>query len=316
MTVVTELLDMSRLGKPEALLTLSFKNSFEEAKTRLVNIFIANDVPFNVEKQETDSGILILRVNNWRELLMVAAVNRLFLQNLVAFATGASLDHIAATLHLLSRMDGEPDERFRTRIQLEAENKSGGRLAGYKTEAMRASIDIVNVGTWVDRTHIMEPVVRLALMNGSTGQWVVDEAVPPNTSRLRRASDTGMGVPSSLLVSSVQAHLDQEHIKQATDIVAVQAIAPIATTISYTIHHRSGPDPSRLRAASANAVASLVDDRHHPHRDLPFTAIISGASVGGVEKVSMEYPLADVVAGNGQTVFVSQITVRSVLSNE
>lgn len=316
MSTVSDLLDFSRLPPPEALLPLSFKASFEEAKARLVEVFTAASVPFNVDRLETDSGVLILRVNNWRELLAVAAINRTYLQTLVAYAVSGSLDHIAATQHFLPRMEDEEDDRFRARIQLEAENKAGGRLAGYKAEAMHASIEISNVGAWVDRTNIMEPIVRVALMDGSVGPWVFDGAAPENTTRLKRADGTGSGVPSVDLVAAVQAHLDQEHIKQATDIVAAQAIAPIVSEIAYTIYHRKGADASVLRAASAKSVAAMVDERHVPHRDLPWTAIVAGAAVGGVDKVVMDVPLVDITAGNGQVVFVFLITVRSALSDE
>ncbi len=314
MSVVAEQLDFSRLPPPEALLTLSFKNSFEEAKARLVEEFAANNVPFNVEKLETDSGVLILRVNNWRELLMVAAVNRAFLQTLITHATGASLDHIAATIHFMPRMPGEKDDRFKLRIQLEEENKSGGRLPGYKREAMSVSLDVEDVGAWVDRAERFEPVVRLAIMAAGAGAWMVDANASAGTTRLVRQSGTD-GAASNALVAAVQAHMERDNVPQATDVISVQSVSVVGQAIDVTLHHLRGPDPAVLRLAGAWAIAAMSEERRKPHRALPKSPISAAASVGGVERCTVNLPAADVFPGYGTVVHVTEILVRSLVTD-
>jgi phage-related baseplate assembly protein len=313
MSIVAELLDISRLPSPEALLTLSFKTSFEEAKARLVEVFTANNVPFNVEKQETDSGVLILRVNNWRELLTVAAINRVYRQTLIAHATGSSLDHIAATLHFLRRLDGELDDRFRARIQLEAENKSGGRLAGYKADCLAASIDVTNVGAWFDATDPLRPTLRLALMGPIDGEWTEAAANDPSTLILQWNGATGAA--SSALVGIVQTYIDREDIKQATDIVEVSAISLREAIIDVTLHHLRGPDPALLRRSAADALVKMRESRRQPGRDLPSEAIIAAASVGGVERAVPESPEGGMTAAKGELIHATTIIVRSAYTD-
>jgi phage-related baseplate assembly protein len=313
MSVVAELLDFSRLPPPEALLTLSFKTSFEEAKARLVEIFTANGIPFNVEKQETDSGVLILRVNNWRELLIVAAINRVYKQTLTAFATGSSLDHIAATLHFMRRLDGELDDRFRARIQLEAENKSGGRLAGYKADCLAADLDVTDVGAWFDDTDPLRPTVRLAVMGPAEGEW--KPAVSNDPAVLILQWDGATGTASSSLVGKVQLYVDQDHVKQATDIVQVSAISVREVVIDVTLQHLRGPDPALLRTTAAEGLKTMIASRRRPGRDLPLEAIVAAASVGGVEKPVVDSPEAGIVASKGELVQATTIIVRSAYTD-
>lgn len=312
--VAAETLDLSRLPAP-LLLAVNYESDLAERKARLLELFDAADIPYDLSTLETDPAIIVQEVDNYREMLAKVAINDTYKQTLVAFATGASLDWFAANSHFLARMDGEQDERFRRRIQLENENKSGGRLSGYKLECMNASLEVSDVGAWVDRTHIMEPIVRLAIMVANAKPWVEDVAAPVNTTRLLRATGGGNGSAPSPLVAAVQAHVDQETVKQATDVVAVQSVSIVETHLHYTIFHRRGPDPLLLRASSARASSLMLDARHVPHRDTALSTIAAAATVGGVDRVAISSPSADLRILNGQLSYISSITVESAFED-
>lgn len=291
-------LDLSRLPPPEAIVGLDLEGIIAARKTALVAHGPEYGIDFSVPSAEGDAANWHQRVDAFRELLAVAAVNDVYKATLVAFASGAALDHIAATLHFMARIEGESDDRFRRRVQYEAENKAGGRLTGYVAEALKASLDVYDVGAWVDRSVRYEPVVRLAVM----------VALDPD-------DDESDGTPPGALVQAVQAHMHREDVRQATDIIAVQPVTVTDVAVSVTIHHRPGPDPVVLRANALAALQAMAADRFHPHRDIPLSAIHAAASVAGVERVTINSPASDVVIDNGGLAHVSSIDVTSALTD-
>jgi phage-related baseplate assembly protein len=263
---MSEALDLSRMPAPE-LLKVDFEAVRAARITYLLALLDAAGIAYDAETLETDPGVILQESDAYREILAMASINDAFKAGLVAFATGAALDHIGATLHFLSRMDGETDERYRRRIQLESENKAGGRLAGYVHEALSVSADVFDVGAWIDRVDPMQPTVRLAIMG---------------------AGETGLPEPE--LVLAVQAHLDSETVRQATDIITCQAIEIVDYEIDVVVRHRSGPDPALLRSNADAALLSLAVERFRPGRDVRVSAIIAASSVAGVESVQVVSP--------------------------
>lgn len=289
--VVAETLDLSRLPAP-TLVPVDYEVDLAARKVRLLELFDAAEISYDLATLESDPSIIVQEVDNYREMLAKVAINDVYKQTLIAFAAGAALDHLAATFHSMERMTSETDTRFRRRVQLEAENKSGGRLNGYQLECLNASANVHDVGAWVDRSNVFEPTVRLAIM-----------------------VEGGTGAPGSGLVEAVQSHIDQDTVRQATDIVAVQAVDIVNAAISVTIHHRRGPDPTMLRQNALASIEMMVADRRHPMRDLPLSAISAAASVAGVERVVIISPAQDVVADNGELIHVTGITVESAYTN-
>ncbi len=284
---VAEQLDLSRLPAPW-LIDVDYEADLAARIAFLLPLFDAAGIPYDVHRLQYDTAIILEQVDNNRETLVKAAYNDGYKSTLIAFARGGSLDHFAANFHSLVRMPGEEDERFRRRIQLEADNKSGGRLSGYVAECMKASIEVADVGAWVDRSDLLQPCVRLAIMIAA-----------------------GKGVPSAELVLAVQAHIDRKDVKQATDIVHVQPVEIVETEVDVTLYHRPGPDPAVLRTGAKVALEALLKDRHSPGRDLPVSSLIAAASVGGVERVVVNSPDADVIAGFGKLIDVVTLEVRS-----
>lgn len=312
--VVAEMLDLSRLPSPD-LIAIDYEADLIERIARLKEVFDAAGISYDVDRLLTDPAGLIQEADNYRETLAKATINDTYKKTLIGFAERDSLDWFAANFHFMGRMDGETDERFRRRIQLENENKAGGRLAGYMLECMNASIEVSDVGAWVDRSNIFEPTVRLAIMVASVPSWVRDPAAPVDTARFLRSDGGGNGAAPDALVTLVQSHMDRDTVKQATDIVAVQSVSVLETDIRYMVHHLKGPDPTLLRTTSGLAVARMVDERHKPHRDLPRPAIIAAGSVGGVETLSVDAPATDIDASFGELVFVNSITVESAYTD-
>ena len=84
----------------------------------------------------------LLQAHAYRELLYRQRVNEAARAHLLAFATGADLDHKAA-FYGLTRLDGESDERLRARVQLRIKSLAGnGTREAYELTAMTASQNV------------------------------------------------------------------------------------------------------------------------------------------------------------------------------
>lgn len=313
--VVAETLDLSRLPAPQ-LIPIDFESDRLERMAELVRLFEEAGLSFEVSKLHANPGAIHQRLDNKREMLVKIAQNDTYLKLLLPFAQGASLDWFGVSFLGVERMAGETDARFKVRLFLEFENKSGGRLTGYKAEALKASPEVADVGAWVDRTDPRQPVIRMAIMVASAAAWVIDPSAPNGQARLIRAGGGGNGAASSTLVTAVQRHIDQEHVRQGTDVIVVQSVVVTEAPVAYLVYHRRGPDPTLLRSASAKAVAAMVDERHTPGRDLPRSSIAAAGSVGGVERLEAITPVGDnLVIANGGLAFISSITVESAYTD-
>ena len=84
----------------------------------------------------------LLQAHAYRELLYRQRVNEAARAHLLAFATGADLDHKAA-FYGLTRLAGESDERLRARVQLRIKSLAGnGTREAYELTAMTASQNV------------------------------------------------------------------------------------------------------------------------------------------------------------------------------
>ena len=312
--VVAETLDLSRLPAPQ-LEPIDFETDRLARMAVLVQLFDAAGIAYEVADLHSNPGAIHQRLDNNREMLVKIAINDTYKKTLIAFAEKAALDWWGVSFLGVARMAGESDARYRVRLFLEFENKSGGRLTGYKAEALKASADVSDVGAWVDRSDPRQPVIRLAIMVATAAAWTADPAAPTGQTRLVRLGGGGNGGAPAALVSTVQAHIDQEHVKQGTDVVVVQSVAVTEAPVAYFVHHRRGPDPTLLRSASAKAVATMVDGRHTPGRDLPQSSIIAAGSVGGVERLSVSTPASDLIIPHGGLVYATSISVESAYTD-
>lgn len=308
------MIDLASLPAP-VLVPLDPEGDRRARMARLVELFTAAGIPFEVSTLDANPGAMLQRVDNYRETLAKSAINDVYKQTLLRYAANGALDWFAAQFAGIVRMEGENDERFKLRIVLEMENKSGGRLTGYKAACLDASVAVANVGGWVDRSIPSQPTVRLAIMIATASAWVRDISAPAGVTRYIRSQGGGTGEASADLVADVQHYLDKENVKQATDIVTVQSVRIVATDIRYRIEHQAGPDPSLLRETSAKAVCALVDARYVPGRDLPSSAIVAAGATGGVERLSVTEPLGDIVASAGDLIFVNSVTVTSDITD-
>lgn len=287
-------LDLSRFPPPLAIRGIDLEGVIiPERKARLLELFAAAGIPFDVEDLEFDPAVILQQLDGGRELLAYAAINDSVRAVLVAFATGADLDHLAA-FYGVTRMVIAPatnnapavmesDAEFRRRVLLAPEAfGAAGPIGAYVFHALSADPMVLNADVW------------------SPGPGEVSVAIQ---------SREGDGTASEETLQQVRAHLRRDDIKPLTDDLGVASVVNHPYQISVEVFIAPGPDPQTVRDEVEASLAAMAAGRRTPARDVPRSAVYAAASIGPVDRVVVNQPTSDIARGNGEVGIVTAIDV-------
>ena len=131
--------DLTQLPPPEVVENLDFETILQVHRADLLARYPEAAAVIDIESEPLNK---LLQAHAYRELLYRQRVNEAARAHLLAFATGADLDHKAA-FYGLTRLDGESDERLRARVQLRIKSLAGnGTREAYELTAMTASQNV------------------------------------------------------------------------------------------------------------------------------------------------------------------------------
>ena len=131
--------DLTQLPPPEVVETLDFETILQAHRADLLARYPEAAAVIDLESEPLNK---LLQAHAYRELLYRQRVNEAARAHLLAFATGADLDHKAA-FYGLTRLAGESDERLRARVQLRIKSLAGnGTREAYELTAMTASQNV------------------------------------------------------------------------------------------------------------------------------------------------------------------------------
>lgn len=272
-------IDLSKLPPPDVVESLDFEDIYQE----LLGVFRVAMGDAWSAALESDPVVKLIELAAYREMLLRARINDAARACMLAYATGADLDHLAALLGV-SRLVAVPanptanppvaavmesDDRLRMRAQmaLEGETVAGSR-GSYVFHALSASALVADV-------TVSSPL---------PGDVVVTVLAA-----------TATGVPDAPLLSTVDAYLSAEDRRPLTDAVAVEAANVIPYTVSATLHCYPGPAAEPVRAAAAAAVAAYVAEHFRLGHDITLSGLYAALHQPGVQRVVLTSPAADIV---------------------
>lgn len=288
----TVAIDLSRLPPPEVLETLDFEAILADALAKLVEYWPVYDTPL-----ESDPAVKLLQVPAWREVLLRARINDAVRSVLLAFATGAMLDHLAAPHNLARRVLQEAtadspailegDEEFRARIQIAPETLpyAGITAAGYRARALAAAPEVKDVA---------------ALRRGDGRVDVI----------LLGRNLTGVVGPGT--VALVAAAFEQEEAIQLTDVVTVRAAAIVPYSVNVTLIVGRGPDVALVRQEAEAAIRKYAAARHAIGLPVYRRGIEAAGKVGSVEQAVAD--MDDVLPGADGAAWLDGLTVTTQLA--
>ncbi|MFD0726964.1 baseplate assembly protein [Lysobacter brunescens] len=276
-------IDVSRLPAPAAVEVLDFEVILADMVATLTNPDV---FPQFSAITESDPAYKVLIVCAYREMVLRQRINDATRQNMLAFATGSNLDHLAANLLITRKVlvpadpetntpaVMESDAELRRRVQLAPESyTTAGSAGSYVFHALGAHPDILDAS--VDSPEPGEVVVTIL-------------------------SRVGDGVPSTAARDAVVARLSGDTVRPLTDLVTVNNVTVVDYAIEAEIYTFEGPDSALvIAAAQANAEATR-DALKRIARDIPLSAIYAALHVEGVSRVVLITPASSITIGPGE----------------
>lgn len=274
-------LDLSRLAAPVFVEQLTFETILSE----MIAEVQARQPAFDATV-DSDPAVKVLQVAAYREMLIRQAFQDGAVQMLVAYATGANLDHLGALVgvgRLVITAASDPtgvaavmesDDALRARIVLAPESfTSAGPELAYVSHAKGASGDVLDASA----------------ISPAPGKVLV--------SVLSRLGD---GAASATLITAVDAIVSDNAIRPLGDDVTTASAQIVRFAVMASLVTFSGPDVSVVLDAARRALDAHIADNRKLGRTITRSGIIAALSSAGVHRVDLTSPAADVACGPTQ----------------
>jgi phage-related baseplate assembly protein len=244
--------------------------------------------PFNAEQLESEETRVLFEATSYRELLMRVRVNESVRANLLAFATGADLDHLAAFYGVVRMVSGttrESDARLRLRVILEIQGRStGGTAPRYRARAMASSLRVDNVEVYREGRN---PTVHVAVF-----------------------STDNDGLADASLLSTVRAAVEAPDVRMVNDTLAVRAAVFEVVNIAADVWLLPSTPDTAIEALATGLRQAWADESGLGF-DLNRAWIIARLMRGGVQKAEVAQPGSDVVALPYRAISLGTITLTN-----
>lgn len=275
-------IDLSKLPPPQFVEQLSF----EAIRGNILADVVARMPGFDA-LLESDPAMKLIEAFAYRELVLRASFNDRGLGVMVAYATGANLDQLAAlygvTRLVIAPADPatgiaavlESDDALRRRSLLAVDAFSvAGPESAYVFHALSASGDVLDASA----------------TSPSPGEVVVTVQ-----SRL------GDGTASPALVAAVEAVVNSDGIRPLTDHVTVASAAIVPFTVDARLWLYPGPDATVVQAQAMTRLNEWLASAERLGRNVVRSAIVAALHVpGAIQRVELLAPAVDLVLGRMQ----------------
>lgn len=273
-------INLESYPSPDVIELIEFEQILADMQDELIRLFPAIEPTFALESALSNK---LLQVAAFREILFRARVNDAARANLLAFATGADLEHLAA-FYDVEKLEGEDDEAFRSRtvLAIQARSPAGG-ANWYKAAARRADVRIRDVAVYREDFW---PIIHVAILS--------------------REND---GIPDAAMLDAVRTIVTSDDVRPLNDTVVVEAAVQNRTDIEANVWLLpSAPlaDLTPLQDALRKAWTTETGIGF----DLVPSWVEARLHMAGVQRVEMLSPSAPLVAAPGTAIAIGEIKLN------
>lgn len=299
-------IDLSLLPAPDVVELLDYEVLFAERKATLIGAMPAEQREAIARTLELESEPLtkLLQENCYRELILRQRVNEAARASMVAFASGADLDQLAANNNVKRLILSEGDESAIPPIAPVYESDANLRL---RIPAAFEALSVAGpIGSY-------EYHARSA--DGRVSDASVMSPLPVHVT-VTVLSREGNGSAPADLIEKVNIALNDEDVRPVADRVTVQSAKIINYEIDAVIYCYPSPEYEPIMAAAEEQVKRYATQQHRLGRDIVLSAIYAALHVQGVQRVELKKPTADIKLDKTQASFCTQINVALGGSDE
>lgn len=273
-------INLASYPSPDVIETLSFEQILAEMQAELIRIFPAIEPTLALESALANK---LLQVVDYREMLVRARVNDAAKANLLAFALGADLDHLAAFYDVV-RLEGEDDEAFRSRVVLAIQARSpAGGANWYKAAARRADVRIRDVAVYREDFW---PIIHVAVLSRENN-----------------------GFPDEAMLNAVTAIVTSDDVRPLNDTVVVEAAVRNSSNIEANVWLLPSAPLTDLTPLET-ALRKAWDAETAIGFDLAPSWIEARLHLSGVQRIEMVSPTVPLVAPPGTAIAIGDIKLN------
>jgi len=290
MTATTAIVDLSKLDPPTIVELLDYETILARKVARMVALFPDFDATV-----DSDPAMKVLQVAAYDELLLRQDFNERLVGRLVAYASGATLDHIGAAIGVArlavtpanaatgAAIVYEDDDSFRARIVLGPEGfAAAGPELSYVKRAKDAGTDVLDASA----------------ISPAPGEVLVTVL-----------SRSGDGTAPEALVQAVRDIVTDPAVRPVGDLVTVAAATQHRFVIDARIWTFAGPDPALLIATARVRLDKYLTDSRRLGRNVTLSGMNAAMTVSGVQRVQILSPAADIVCDRTEAALCTSSTV-------
>lgn len=291
-------LDISRLPPPSAIDGSDFEEIFSRKKAALIALCpesIRETVAQTLEL-ESEPLTIDLQQQAYQELLVRRRINEAVKSNLLAFAQGADLDHLAAAYGLTRKTlraadpdahppvaaEYETDGDLRRRVQAHPEKyAAAGPRAAYEAHAIDAHPQITHARAIRREAGSVEVFIK-----------------------------TQGGTPDETVLAAAREYLSAETRRPLCDNVQVSAARPKDAAVAYAAEYHPAADIQAERQAAREALENLWRQNARIGASVALSKIIGALNTPGVKKITLHSPAADIVCSEGEYIRITSTLER------
>ena len=277
--------ELANLPLPIIIEQISYEDRYAAFRNQLVAIFAAAGIEYDVEDLETDPAQILLQTASYSDLLLRQRINEAIRANLLAFANGTDLDHLAQ-FYDVERLTGESDSALRVRVVLAIRGRStGGTEPRYRSVALGADPRVADAAVY---TVGRDPTVHVAVF-----------------------SRDNAGVADAELLAKVDAALQAPAVRMVNDRIVVAAASRVAMPVTaniWLLPETSAAIVEQMKAKLSAAWAAQMG----LGRDVTRSWLIANLMIDGVQKVEILAPVADIVVPFNQAAALGAVTLNTI----
>jgi phage-related baseplate assembly protein len=319
MTSAATTLDLSALPPPQSVEQIRF----EQVLADMLADLRKRDPAYNTIS-EADPAYKILQVCAYRETLLRQRENNKTRALMLAFATGADLDHIGMTYYngttrlVLQAANPqasppqpqqlESDDDYRRRLLLQPEGESvAGPEGAYVFHSLSAHPDVSDA-----TAYSPWPAGVVVTVLGRGGQTPSADTLAAVASKLVAAvvlPTAATAIPAAADMPGPVGYTSGG-LRPVADRVIVRPATMVGYTIDADVIMPTGPDNSMIGQLIAANLRAYKDAPRRLGRDIARSALDAAIHVAGVERVILNQPAADVMLDMTKAAQCTGIAVR------
>lgn len=271
------MIDLDKLASPDVVEELNIETIYQQLVSDFKVLYPAYSAVL-----ESDPVVKLLELYAYRESLIRARINNAAKSQLLAFATGADLDHLAA-FYGVERQDDELDKRLRMRTQFQIAAMAGnGTTERYRAKAMEAHSDVIDA----------------AVTSPNTGEVLVAIWTDENSSYSQNE-----------ILQVVQNFFDNDNTITLGVSLTVQLALPKIINVTAKVYRESSA-PLNICQTLQDNLTEAINNYAQLGRDISLAFIHSQLFVeNNISRVEIEQPLSDVILSANEFAKAGEINI-------